>query len=114
MPPFFFAMSRPHILSDLRLGLWAKVFLLRRIGSTLPLIPKLEPLRPNGGFGSGRPRFVMDLRNVFATNLRRLRHAKELSQGDLAYEAEISCIYLAQLKKRGVLRRPKDRRQPRH
>lgn len=41
----------------------------------------------------------MDLRNVFATNLRRLRHAKELSQGDLAYEAEISCIYLAQLKK---------------
>ena len=90
-------------------------FLLRRIGSTLPLIPKnSEPLRPNGGFGSGRLRFVMDLRNVFATNLRRLRYAKELSQGDPAYEAEISCIYLAQLKKRGVLRRPKDRRQPRH
>ena len=42
----------------------------------------------------------MDLRNVFATNLRRLRHAKELSQGDLAYKAEISCIYLVQLKKR--------------
>jgi hypothetical protein len=56
----------------------------------------------------------MDLRKVFATNLHRLGHAKELSQGDLAYEGEISCIYLAQLKKRDVLRQPKDRRQPRH
>ena len=55
----------------------------------------------------------MDLRKVFATSCR-LRYAKELSQGDLAYEAEISCIYLVQLKKRDVLRRPKDRRQPRH
>jgi hypothetical protein len=41
----------------------------------------------------------MDLRKVFATYLRRLWHAKELSQGDLAYEGEISCIYLAQFKK---------------
>jgi len=114
MPPFFFAMSRPHILSDLRLGLWAKVSCCDGLGQPFHSFRKLEPLRPNSGFGSGRPRFVMDLRNVFATNLRRLRHAKELSQGDLAYEAEISCIYLAQLKKRGVLRRPKDRRQPRH
>jgi hypothetical protein len=35
-------------------------------------------------------RFVparMDLRNVFATNLRRRRHTKRLSQDDLAYEA---------------------------
>jgi transcriptional regulator with XRE-family HTH domain len=42
----------------------------------------------------------MDLREVFATNLRRLRHEKGFSQDDLAYEAEISRSYLAQLKKR--------------
>ena len=43
----------------------------------------------------------MDLRDTFATNLRRLRHEKGLSQDDLAYEAEISRSYLAQLE-RGV------------
>jgi transcriptional regulator with XRE-family HTH domain len=41
----------------------------------------------------------MDLREVFASNLRRLRHAKGLSQDDLAYEAEISRSYLSQLEK---------------
>jgi transcriptional regulator with XRE-family HTH domain len=41
----------------------------------------------------------MDLREVFATNLRRLRHARALSQDDLAYEAEISRSYLSQLEK---------------
>jgi transcriptional regulator with XRE-family HTH domain len=41
----------------------------------------------------------MDLREVFATNLRRLRHEKGLSQDDLAYEAEISRSYLAQLER---------------
>jgi transcriptional regulator with XRE-family HTH domain len=41
----------------------------------------------------------MDLREVFATNLRRLRHAKGLSQDDLAYEAEVSRSYLSQLVK---------------
>jgi transcriptional regulator with XRE-family HTH domain len=41
----------------------------------------------------------MDLREVFATNLRRLRHEKGLSQDDLAYEAEISRSYLSQLEK---------------
>jgi transcriptional regulator with XRE-family HTH domain len=41
----------------------------------------------------------MDLREVFAFNLRRLRHAKELSQDDLAYEAEVSRSYLSQLEK---------------
>ena len=39
----------------------------------------------------------MDLREVFAGNLRRLRHAKGLSQDDLAYEAEISRNYLSQV-----------------
>jgi transcriptional regulator with XRE-family HTH domain len=41
----------------------------------------------------------MDLRDVFATNLRRLRHAKGLAQDDLAYEAEMSRSYLSQLEK---------------
>lgn len=41
----------------------------------------------------------MDLRDVFATNLRRLRNAKGLSQDALAYEAEISRSYLSQLEK---------------
>lgn len=41
----------------------------------------------------------MDLRQVFATNLRRLRNANGLSQDDLAYEAEVSRSYLSQLEK---------------
>jgi transcriptional regulator with XRE-family HTH domain len=44
-------------------------------------------------------RFPMDLRKVFAANVRRLRHARGLSQDDLAYEAEISRSYLSQLEK---------------
>jgi transcriptional regulator with XRE-family HTH domain len=41
----------------------------------------------------------MDLREVFAGNLRRLRNAKGLSQDDLAYEAGMSRSYLSQLEK---------------
>lgn len=41
----------------------------------------------------------MDLREIFATNLRRLRNAKGLSQDDLAYEAGISRSYLSQIEK---------------
>lgn len=41
----------------------------------------------------------MDLRGVFATNLRRLRNERGFSQDDLAYEAEISRSYLSQLEK---------------
>lgn len=41
----------------------------------------------------------MDLRGVFATNLRRVRHERAMSQDDLAYEAEISRSYLSQLEK---------------
>jgi transcriptional regulator with XRE-family HTH domain len=41
----------------------------------------------------------MDLRDVFASNLRRLRHAKGLAQDHLAYEAEVSRSYLSQLEK---------------
>ena len=41
----------------------------------------------------------MDLRETFATNLRRLRNAKGWSQDELALEAEISRSYLSQLEK---------------
>jgi transcriptional regulator with XRE-family HTH domain len=41
----------------------------------------------------------MDLRDVFALNLRRLRHAKGLTQDDLAYEANVSRSYLSQVEK---------------
>jgi transcriptional regulator with XRE-family HTH domain len=41
----------------------------------------------------------MDLRDVFATNLRRVRNEKGLTQDDLAYEARVSRSYLSQLEK---------------
>jgi transcriptional regulator with XRE-family HTH domain len=41
----------------------------------------------------------MDLREVFATNLRRWRNARGLSQDDLAYEAGVSRSYVSQLEK---------------
>jgi transcriptional regulator with XRE-family HTH domain len=41
----------------------------------------------------------MDLRDVFAANLRRIRNAKGLSQDELAYEADMSRSYLSQLEK---------------
>jgi transcriptional regulator with XRE-family HTH domain len=40
-----------------------------------------------------------DLREVFASNLRRLRNAKGLSQDELAYQAKISRSYLSQIEK---------------
>lgn len=39
------------------------------------------------------------MRDTFATNLRRLRHERGISQDDLAYEAEISRSYLSQIEK---------------
>ena len=41
----------------------------------------------------------MDFRQVFAANLRRLRHARGLSQEGLAYEAEVSRTYIGKLEK---------------
>lgn len=41
----------------------------------------------------------MDLREVFAANLRRLRNDRGLAQDDLAYEAQVSRSYLSQLEK---------------
>ena len=43
----------------------------------------------------------MDLRQVFAANLRRLRHAKGLSQEGLAYEADVNRTYMSKLEKGG-------------
>ena len=40
-----------------------------------------------------------DLRQAFAANLRRLRHAKGISQEDLAYEANVNRTYLSKLEK---------------
>jgi transcriptional regulator with XRE-family HTH domain len=41
----------------------------------------------------------MDLRQAFAANLRRLRHAKGLSQENLAYEASVNRTYMSKLEK---------------
>ncbi|WP_076865926.1 helix-turn-helix domain-containing protein [Bradyrhizobium mercantei] len=41
----------------------------------------------------------MDLRETFATNLRRLRSARGWSQDELAFEAKISRGYLSLLEK---------------
>ncbi|WP_312000865.1 helix-turn-helix domain-containing protein [Bradyrhizobium altum] len=41
----------------------------------------------------------MDLRETFATNLRRLRNKRRWSQDELAFEAEISRSYLSKLEK---------------
>ena len=40
-----------------------------------------------------------DLRQAFAANLRRLRHAKGISQEDLAYDADVNRTYLSKLEK---------------
>jgi len=41
----------------------------------------------------------MDLRHIFAANLRRLRHARGLSQESLAYEADVNRTYISKLEK---------------
>ncbi len=41
----------------------------------------------------------MDLREVFAANLRQLRHKKGISQETLAYEADINRTYISKLEK---------------
>jgi transcriptional regulator with XRE-family HTH domain len=40
-----------------------------------------------------------DLRQAFAANLRRLRHARGISQEDLAYTAGVNRTYLSKLEK---------------
>lgn len=41
----------------------------------------------------------MDIRELFAANLRKMRHDRGLSQDDLAYEAKVSRSYLSQIEK---------------
>ena len=41
----------------------------------------------------------MDLRQVFSANLRRIRHAKGISQEDLAYGADVNRTYMSKLEK---------------
>jgi transcriptional regulator with XRE-family HTH domain len=39
----------------------------------------------------------MDFRQIFATNLRKARHAKGLSQEELAYDAGVARRYLSRI-----------------
>jgi transcriptional regulator with XRE-family HTH domain len=41
----------------------------------------------------------MDLRQLFATNLRRLRHARKVSQEQLAHDAEVDRAYLSRVER---------------
>lgn len=41
----------------------------------------------------------MDYRQVFAANLRRIRHEKGVSQEDLAFEAEVNRTYMSKIEK---------------
>jgi len=41
----------------------------------------------------------MDLRQIFAANLRRLRHDRGISQESLAYAADINRTYISKLEK---------------
>lgn len=42
-----------------------------------------------------------DIRDIFAANLRRLRHERGVSQEDLAYEAGVGRSYLSRVEKGG-------------
>jgi transcriptional regulator with XRE-family HTH domain len=41
----------------------------------------------------------MDLRQLFATNLRRLRHQRKLSQEQLANDAEVDRAYMSRVER---------------
>jgi transcriptional regulator with XRE-family HTH domain len=41
----------------------------------------------------------MDLRQLFATNLRRIRHGRKLSQEQLAHDAEVDRAYLSRVER---------------
>jgi transcriptional regulator with XRE-family HTH domain len=41
----------------------------------------------------------MDLRQLFATNLRRLRHERKLSQEQLAHDAEVDRAYMSRVER---------------
>ena len=41
----------------------------------------------------------MDLRQLFATNLRRIRHERKLSQEQLAHDAKIDRVYVSRVER---------------
>ncbi len=41
----------------------------------------------------------MDLRHILATNLRRIRHEKGISQEQLAYEAEVDRAHVSKIER---------------
>ena len=41
----------------------------------------------------------MDLRQLFATNLRRIRHERKLSQEQLAHDAAIDRVYVSRIER---------------
>jgi transcriptional regulator with XRE-family HTH domain len=41
----------------------------------------------------------MDLRQLFATNLRRIRHQRKLSQEQLAHDAEVDRAYMSRVER---------------
>ena len=41
----------------------------------------------------------MDIREIFAANLRRIRHERGISQENLAYEAGVNRSYLSKVEK---------------
>lgn len=41
----------------------------------------------------------MDLRQIFATNLRRIRHEKEMSQETLAHDAEVDRAHVSKIER---------------
>jgi transcriptional regulator with XRE-family HTH domain len=41
----------------------------------------------------------MDLRQLFATNLRRIRHQRKLSQEQLAHDAEVDRAYVSRVER---------------
>jgi transcriptional regulator with XRE-family HTH domain len=41
----------------------------------------------------------MDLRQLFATNLRRLRHQRKLSQEQLAHDAQVDRAYMSRVER---------------
>jgi transcriptional regulator with XRE-family HTH domain len=41
----------------------------------------------------------MDLRQLFATNLRRIRHDRKLSQEQLAHDAGVDRVYMSRIER---------------
>ena len=51
-------------------------------------------IQPTSGLAAG-----MDLRQIFATNLRRLRHEKGISQEELANVAEVDRAHVSRIER---------------